>query len=215
MLSSSKHEVTVTSPLGIVCVAFGRVPMPVAADKARALGFDHLDVIDGGSDLDLVLPVGDRIAFPGPRAGCTSPAPPKAEGAWETAVAAYRASPGARIEPWPGSILDSIAACREMLAAVPGLTLTVDTGHVACWGEDPVELLPCAAHVQLRQASKGVAQALEGDVDFARVIARLRALDYRGRLSVEYFDFPEMGWALEDPQGHAVELARRIRPLLV
>ena len=202
-------------PLGVVCVVFGRVPMAAAADRARALGFDHLDVIDGSSERDLVLPVGDRIAFPGPRAGRTSPAPPKAEHAWEAAVAAYRAAPGARIEPWPGSILDSIAACTEMLAAVPGLTLTVDTGHVACWGEDPVELLPYAAHVQLRQAGKRVAQTLEGDVDFARVIARLRVLDYRGRLSIEYFDLPEMGWPLEDPQGHAVELARRIRPLLV
>jgi sugar phosphate isomerase/epimerase len=200
--------------LGVVCVAFGRVPTTIAAARARALGFDHLDVIDDGRDASYALPIGDRIAFPGPRAGCTSPAPPKTDGAWERAVASYRRVGGARIEPWPGSILDSIGACEEMLAAVPGLTLTVDTGHVACWGEDPVELLPYAAHVQLRQARRGVAQALDGDVDFDRVVARLRELDYRGLLSIEYFDLPEMGWPLDDPVRYAVELAKQIRPLL-
>jgi sugar phosphate isomerase/epimerase len=199
--------------LGVVCVVFGRVPMTVAAERARSLGFDHVDVIDDASRESLVLPIGDRIVFPGPRDGCTSPAPLKVDGAWERAIDAYRRVTGARIEPWPGSILDSVAACKEIVAAVPGLALTVDTGHVACWGEDPVELLPYAGHVQLRQARKGEAQTLAGDVDFERVIARLRALDYRGGLSIEYFDFPEMGWPLDDPVHHAVELARRIRPL--
>jgi len=203
----------VTFPLGVVSVVFGRVPTTVAAERARALGFDHIDVIDDRTKASLPLPVGDRIAFPGPRTGCTSPAPPRADDAWERAIAAYRAAPGARIEPWPGSILDSVFACKEMLAAVPGLALTVDTGHVACWGEDPAELLAYATHVQLRQARKGVAQTSEGDVDFERVIARLRELDYRGRLSIEYFDFPEMGWPLDDPVTYAVELANRIRPM--
>jgi ribosomal protein S12 methylthiotransferase accessory factor len=118
------------------------------------------------------------------------------------------------MEPWPGSIVDSVERVRAMLAEVPGLTLLVDTGHVACWGEDPVELLTWAGHVQLRQASKGVPQALEGDVDFRRVIQRLEQIGYSGRLSVEYFDLPEMGWTLEDPESYAVELAREIRPLL-
>ena len=195
-------------------MVFGSLRLAEAADEARRLGFDHIDVIDPRSTEFLALPVGDRIAFPGPRAGCTSPAPPRADGAWERAVAAYRSCPGARIEPWPGSILDSIAACREMIAAVPGLKLTLDTGHVACWGEDPTDLAAEAAHVQLRQARRGQAQTLDGDVEFAHLFRRLRDLDYRGRLSIEYFDLPEMGWPLEDPLGHALALADQVRALL-
>jgi len=199
--------------LGVVCVVFGRASMAEAAERARRLGFDHIDVVAGASE-ELPLPVGDRLAFPGPRAGCTSPAPAKGEGVWERAVSSYRQVPDARIEPWPGSILDSVAACEEMLGAVPGLRLTVDTGHVACWGEDPIELLRYAGHVQLRQARRGAAQTLDGDVDFARLLRRLQDLDYRGRLSVEYFDLPEMGWPLADPVAHAVTLAEQIRALL-
>ncbi len=101
-----------------------------------------------------------------------------------------------------------------MVEEVPGLRITLDTGHVANWGEDPVELLDLAGHVQLRQARKGVAQSLEGDVDFARLFRRLEALDYRGLLSIEYFDLPDWGWPLEDPRGHALALAARLRELL-
>ena len=198
--------------LGVVCVVFGRVPMTEAARRAKALGFDHVDVVGAPVD-DLALPIGDRLAFPGPRAECTSPAPRKATGAWDDAVATYRKIANARIEPWPGSILDSIGACEDMLAAVPGLRLTVDTGHVACWGEDPIALLPHAGHVQLRQARQGEPQTIEGDVDFARLLRRLDEIDYRGRLSVEYFDLPEMGWPLADPVAYALALAERIRSL--
>jgi sugar phosphate isomerase/epimerase len=118
-----------------------------------------------------------------------------------------------RMEPWPGSIVSSVAAVKAMLAEVPGLRLCVDTGHVANWGEDPVELLPWAGHVQLRQAAQGVPQALEGDVDFAAVFHCLEELDYGGLVSVEYFDLPDMGWGLDDPVGHAVALAAQLRPL--
>lgn len=104
-----------------------------------------------------------------------------------------------------------------MLDAVPGLRLLVDTGHIAGWGEDPVELLPWADHVQLRQATSGRIQCHPddgGDVDFASVVRRLDELDYRGLLSVEYFDLPELGWPLDDPVAHAVALAEHVRPLL-
>ena len=133
---------------------------------------------------------------------------------WDRAVAAYRRTPGMRLEPWPGSIVDSVAKVKAMLEAVPGLRLLVDTGHVANWGEDPVELLPWADHVQLRQARRGVAQALEGDVDFRRVFDRLEQVGYNGRLSVEYFDLPDMGWPLDDPPAFAVALFEEVRALL-
>jgi sugar phosphate isomerase/epimerase len=200
-------------PLGVVDVVFRPRTVPEAATRAAELGFAHIDV-SWDWDGPLALPVGDRVAHPSPRPGCSCPAPAEGEGMWERAVRAYRRNPGVRMEPWPGSIVDSVAKVKAMLAEVPGLRLLVDTGHVACWGEDPVELLPWADHVQLRQARRGVAQTLDGDVDFPQVIARLTELEYRGRLSVEYFDLPEYGWPLADPEAHAVELAGMVRPLL-
>ena len=105
-----------------------------------------------------------------------------------------------------------------MMAEVPGLRLLVDTGHVADWGGDPLELLPYAEHVQLRQGRPGAAQLHVDDpsgvVDFGAVIRRLGELDYRGRLSVEYFDLPDLGWPLDDPRGWALDLEARVRPLL-
>ena len=199
--------------LGVVDVVFAPATVLEAARRAQALGFAHIDVSCEWEG-ELALPVGDLIAHPSPRPHCSSPAPPEGEGMWERAVRAYRRTPGVRMEPWPGSIVDSVAAVKAMLEEVPGLRLVVDTGHVANWGEDPAELLPWADHVQLRQAAKGIAQALEGDVDFAAVFRRLERLDYRGRMSVEYFDLPDMGWGLDDPVGYAVALAAQLRPLL-
>jgi sugar phosphate isomerase/epimerase len=199
-------------PLGVVDVVFAPASVPDAARRASDLGFSHIDVSAEWSG-DLALPVGDRISFPSPRPRCSSPAPRQGKGMWERAVAAYRGAPGARLEPWPGSIVSSIAAVKALLDEVPGLRLCLDTGHVAHWGEDPVELLPWADHVQLRQATEDVPQALDGDVDFAAVFRRLAELDYRGLVSVEYFDLPDMGWGLDDPVAYAAALAEQVRPL--
>jgi sugar phosphate isomerase/epimerase len=200
----------VAYPLGVVDIVFAPLDVPAAAQRAADLGFDHLDVpLDWEGSL--AVPVGDRIAFPSARPGGSTPAPPKGEGMWDRAVGAFRRAPGSRIEPWPGSIVDSVEAVRAFLDEVPGLRLLVDTGHVACWGEDPVELLEWADHVQLRQAREGVPQALDGDVDFAAVLRRLDDLGYEGRLSIEYFDLPDFGWPLDDPVAHAVALAEEVR----
>jgi sugar phosphate isomerase/epimerase len=100
---------------------------------------------------------------------------------------------------------------------VPGVRLCVDTGHVADWGGDPVELLEWADHVQLRQGAPGRTQLHvddpDGVVDLAAVLARLDAVGYGGLLSVEYFDLPAQGWGLDDPRAWAVDLAARVRAL--
>lgn len=201
-------------PLGIVFIAFGaQTPIPQAAARARDLGFDHID-IPAGFTGRLPLPVGDRVAFPHPQPGCSCPALPPGAGAWERMVRAFRAVPTALLEPWAGSALGDTGSVLRFLDEVPGLRLLVDTGHVTCWGGDPLELLPHAAHVQLRQARPGINQARHGDVDFAAVFDRLDQLGYPGRLSVEYFDLPDRGAPLADPLGHAVALAEELRPLL-
>jgi Xylose isomerase-like TIM barrel len=202
----------VAFPLGVVGVTYGNVPIDEAAKLAAADGFAHIDAMYDVADT-LAVPIGDRISL-APRSGCSSgPAP---SWSWERTVAAYRAVPGARLEAYRDSCVGSNEAVLAMLEAVPGLRLLVDTGHVASWGGDPLELLPFADHVQLRQGREGVVQARpdDGDVDFAAVLARLRALGYGGLLSVEYFDLPWPGFGLDDPRGHALELAALLRPLL-
>jgi sugar phosphate isomerase/epimerase len=200
-------------PLGVVAIVFAPLSAAEAAREAAALGFDHIDAVTESPE-PLALPVVDRFIAGSPRPGWSTGAPPAAEGNWERAVRAFRRAPGSRIEPWAGSIIDSIAKIRAFLAETPDTTLLLDTGHVANWGEDPAELISVATHIQLRQASKGVPQADEGDIDFDRFIRELDRRGYAGALSIEYFDLPEFGFPLDDPRLHAVTLAERIRRFL-
>lgn len=212
-------------PLGIVAVAFGGVPVTEAAQRAADLGFEHLDVHDGAFDaLDqdarasLAVPIGDLIAGMTIRSGCTCLAPieRRGEDRFDETVELLHRAPGARIEPGPNTSAGSITKIEALAAAVPWLRFTVDTGHIATWGEDPVRVLHLADHVQLRQAAKGRPQLHadeDGDVDFGAVLRELERLDYRGRLSVEYFDLPAMGWPLDDPLAYSIALADHVRAL--
>jgi sugar phosphate isomerase/epimerase len=208
----------VSFPLGVVDLAF-RPDLPEAsAERAASLGFDHIDVLVDVDPATLALPVGCPTAFPKPQPGwCSTPAPRDRPDMWDRTVRWFRAAPGAILEPWAGATVCSAETIQAMRAEVPGLRLLVDTGHVADWGGDPIELLEYADHVQLRQGRPGSTQLHvddpSGTVDFAAVLARLDALDYRGRLSVEYFDLPEYGWPLDDPLGWARALAEHVRAL--
>jgi sugar phosphate isomerase/epimerase len=68
--------------------------------------------------------------------------------------------------------------------------------------------------VQLRQGKPGNTQVhvddLTGVVDFDAVFRALERLDYRGKVSVEYFDLPDDGWPLADPEQWARDLAARL-----
>jgi sugar phosphate isomerase/epimerase len=206
-------------PLGIVDLAFRPDPPEVSARRAAELGFEHIDVlvdVDAGS---LALPVGCPTAFPKPRPGwCSTPAPRTGPDMWDRTVRWFRAAPGAILEPHAGATVCSAETVRAMQAEVLVLRLLVDTGHVADWGGDPLELLEHADHVQLRQGRPGSTQLHVDDptgvVDFGAVLARLDALDYRGRLSIEYFDLPEYGWPLANPLAWAGDLARHVRALM-
>ena len=206
--------------LGCVDVVFWSESDPVRrAERARDLGFEHIDV---GTEVDpesLVLPVGCPTAYPKPQPGwCSTPAPRAEPGMWERTVRWFSRSPGALLEPWAGAVVNSLEKARAMMDEVPGLRLLVDTGHVSDWGGDALEMLEYADHVQLRQGKPGSTQVHPDDpsgvVDFAAVLRRLDEVGYRGCLSVEYFDLPEHGWPLEDPVAWAVALRDQIRPLL-
>ena len=212
--------------LGIVAVAFGGIGIEEAAQRAADLGFDHLDssaaaidALDSENLADLAVPIGDRIAGFEVVEGCTSMAPfeRRGEDRFEETVELFRNHPGARLEPGPRSAAAGNAKVEGLVAAVPGLRLTLDTGHVATWGGDPVPLLRYADHVQLRQAAEGRPQLHPdegGDVDFAAVLAELERLHYSGLISIEYFNLPDYGWPLDDPVGHSVSLAEHVRRLM-
>jgi sugar phosphate isomerase/epimerase len=210
--------VTPRWPIGVVDVVYARRDDAVA--RSRAAEDDGYAHVDPSIDVDpatLALPVGCPTAFPKPRdTWCSTPAPAAVlEDAWDRAVRWWRAAPRALLEPWAGSVVCSREAVLALRAEVPGVRLLVDTGHVADWGGDPCELLDLADHVQLRQGRPGRTQVHVDDpsgiVDFGAVLRRLEQLDYRGKLSVEYFDLPENGWPLDDPEQWARDLAACLR----
>jgi sugar phosphate isomerase/epimerase len=196
--------------LGVADLAYADEPdVARRAELARDDGFTHIDVLLDDAARDLALPVGCPIAFPRPVATwCSTPAPPAGDGAWDRTVRWWRDAPGALCEPWAGASVASIDDIRALADAVPGIRFLVDTGHVTAWGGDVLELLPYAAHVQLRDARPGEAQVApgEGEVDFVAVLRRLDELAYDGALSVEYFDLPDLGWPCASPRRFAQEL---------
>jgi Xylose isomerase-like TIM barrel len=205
--------------LGVVEVVYAPLPAIERARLAREDGFAHIDVMLGTDESTLALPVACPTAFPKPQpTWCATPAPIDGPGMWERAVRWWRAAPNALLEPWAGACVHSLETVKAFREEVPGVRLLVDTGHVADWGGDPCELLEFADHVQLRQGRPGSTQVHVDDpsgvVDFAAVFARLDALGYAGKASIEYFDLPGNGWPLDDPRGWANDLARAIRELL-
>jgi sugar phosphate isomerase/epimerase len=212
--------------IGIVGVAFDDMTLDEMASRSAALGFDHLDasihLLDGLDDDTinaLAVPIADRISGFELVDGCTFVAPfeRRGEDRFDETVALMRVHPTVRLEPGPRTSAGSIEKIEALREAVPGLRFTIDTGHVATWGEDPVQVLRYADHVQLRQAAKGDPQRhadAGGDVDFAAVLAELDRINYRGEISIEYFDLADMGWPLDDPVGHCVALATHARALM-
>ena len=207
--------------LGVVDVVFWSEPVERRAEHAAELGFEHIDVMVDVDPATLPIPVGCPTAFPKPVPGwCSTPAPASsaAPDMWDRAVRWWRRSPGALLEPWAGAVVNSLETAQAMMAEVPGLRLLVDTGHVADWGGDPLELLEHAGHVQLRQGAPGSTQVHvddpQGVVDFEAVLHQLDDLGYEGCLSVEYFDIPEQGWGLDDPVAWAVDLQQHLLPLI-
>ncbi len=81
----------------------------------------------------------------------------------------------------------------------------------------PTSCSTLAGHVQLRQGKPGHTQLHVDDptgvIDFAEVFRTLERIDYRGTLSVEYFDLPGQGWPLDDPVQWACDLAAKLRGL--
>jgi sugar phosphate isomerase/epimerase len=100
------------------------------------------------------------------------------------------------IEPEPGHLLHDLHGFHRLYDALgtpAGLALTLDIGHCQCLEPLPPAdcvraAAPWLAHVQIEDMCRGVHEHLpfgEGEIDFPRVMEALRAIGYRGLISVE------------------------------
>ncbi len=98
-------------------------------------------------------------------------------------------------EPEPGMFIDTLASFRQLdeRIAQPCLQLTVDLGHVHCLREGPWEIvLPPwrgrILNIHIEDMVENVHEHLmfgDGTMDFPRILAVLRDIEYRGSLHVE------------------------------
>jgi len=95
------------------------------------------------------------------------------------------------IEPHIGSIVPRPRDVLKLLAATPGLTLTLDYGHFTRQGipDATVEpLIAHASHFHARAGRRGRLQVPleENTIDFRRILAVMKRTGYRGYLTLEY-----------------------------
>lgn len=98
------------------------------------------------------------------------------------------------METYDLSVFRDIAATQRILAAVPGLKLALDTGHLLCAGVDQpawAPLLPHAATVHLKDGTLGwggfQAPVGYGVLDVDALVGALAGASFAGPLTVEYF----------------------------
>ncbi len=123
------------------------------------------------------------------------------------------------IEAHVQSLTESPALVEELLAAVPGLKLTLDYSHFVCLGycqEDIDRLAPHAAHVHLRQAKPGELQTKldQGTINFPRLIATLKAAGYDGCLALENVHQDYMNTLYDDVLTETVRMRDLVRRYL-
>jgi sugar phosphate isomerase/epimerase len=95
------------------------------------------------------------------------------------------------VEAHVGSLVPDPHAARDLLARVPGLTLTLDYTHFTRAGlpDEAVEpLLARASHLHVRGAQPGRLQVAfkENAIDYRRIVQKLVERNYPGWLGVEY-----------------------------
>lgn len=102
-------------------------------------------------------------------------------------------------EPQPDSAVETPEQARNLLEAVPGLSLTLDLGHMVAknthWREVR-SLFEYTAHLHLRQARPDHIQAPfhKGKLEIERLLRDLVEADYHGALTIEYTsDFTRYG----------------------
>jgi sugar phosphate isomerase/epimerase len=131
---------------------------------------------------------------------------------------AYNRGVGLLIEPEPGLLLETTDQYLEVAERLnaPSIGLNFDVGHAFCVGEDVsraiAKLAPHIRHYHLEDiAASRVHHHLvpgSGAIDFAAVIAAIRATGYAGWLTVELYPF------LDDPDAAARTAIAVLGPLV-
>ena len=209
-------------PLGVVDIVYARARRRrrTRARRGAADGFAHIDPLLGTDPATLALPIGCPTAFPKPATGgARRPRRRDGDGMWDRAVRWWRAAPrrAARAVGGRGRELARDGATRSAprcracgCSSTPGTSPTGAAIRASC-SSSPTT---CSS----ARASPGHTQVhVDDPTRRRRLRRRARAastqLDYRGKLSVEYFDLPENGWPLDDPEQWARDLAAHVRAL--
>lgn len=123
------------------------------------------------------------------------------------------------VEPHVHSFLESPSFVAELIAAVPGLKLTLDYAHFVCtgWRQDEIDpLAKHAAHVHLRHAKPGELQtkAGQGTINIEAQLATLRDAEFKGRLSLEVVHQDYMGTLYDDVLTETIALRDQVQAWL-
>lgn len=122
------------------------------------------------------------------------------------------------IEPHIGSICPDTHSARRLIAAVDGLTLTLDYGHFVWAGEESARvhaLLPSASHLHARGGTRGRLQTSvsENTIDFGGMMAGLVGLDYRSTIALEYVWIDWEGCNRTDNVSETILLREHLRTI--
>jgi sugar phosphate isomerase/epimerase len=122
------------------------------------------------------------------------------------------------VEPEPGLLIETADQFLEFMQHIdsPAVALNFDVGHSYCVGDEPATTIPRVAkyirHFHLEDiAATRVHQHLipgEGAIDFASTLKAIRALDYKGWITVELYPYAE------NPDEAARLAYRRVTELL-
>jgi sugar phosphate isomerase/epimerase len=120
------------------------------------------------------------------------------------------------VEPHVHSLVETAEMAAEMIAAVPGLKLTLDPAHFTALGhrQDEIEALcPHAGHIHLRQARMGALQTKmeEGTINFPAFLGALRGAGYDGWLSIEFVHQAYMATLYDDVLTETVKMRDLVR----
>jgi sugar phosphate isomerase/epimerase len=122
------------------------------------------------------------------------------------------------VEPEPGLLIETAEQFLEFMQHIdsPAVGMNFDVGHSYCVGDDPAMTIPRVAkyikHFHLEDiAATRVHQHLipgEGAIDFPSTLRAIRALDYKGWITVELYPYAE------NPDEAATLAYRRVTELL-
>jgi sugar phosphate isomerase/epimerase len=122
------------------------------------------------------------------------------------------------VEPEPGLLIETADQFLELMEHVdsPAIGMNFDIGHAFCVGDDPAVAIPKVApyirHFHLEDiAATRVHHHLipgEGAIDFAATLRAIKAIDYKGWITIELYPY------VDDPDLAAQTALERVRTIM-